>query len=844
MSLADLLDALRLSPAFMSNVAVWERLPPRPARYADFPANLDRRLVDLLRRANLAPLYTHQAQAIESALAGENVLLVAGTASGKSLAYHVPALQALLVDPTASILYLFPTKALAQDQAQAIGRLVAELDAGAQIPLNIYDGDTPQSQRTRIRSAGGIIISNPDMLHMGILPYHTRWVDFLSGLKLVVLDEIHTYRGVFGSHMANVLRRLRRICRFHGSDPLFICTSATIGNPGQFAEQLLEAPVTVIDDDGSPRGEKHIVFYNPPMLDPVLGIRRSYLLETRDIAGQLLVRDIQTITFARARMTTEVLLSYVRDEAARQGKNPESVRGYRGGYLPTQRREIEHGLREGVVRGVVATNALELGIDIGALDAVILAGFPGTIASTWQQFGRAGRRADLSLGIMVASASPLDQYTIKHPAYILERSVEHALIDADNLSILTNHLKCAVHELPFEAGETFGKYGNPEAILTLLAEEGEIHMSEGVYRWLSDAYPASLISLRTAGSQRVIIQSLSDTGPEVIGEMDRESAPRMVHEGAVYLHENRQFLIDELDWERGIATASETQVDYYTNPVSNTSLRVIEEYETQLEGNCVRTHGRVMVSNQVTGYRMIRRYTHETLGYGEVSLPAQQYETTAYWITLTPDLTASLEQAQILLPPNDYGPNWEEQRNKARARDGYRCAHCGTEERDDRQHDVHHIRPFREFGYIAGHNQAYLEANQLDNLVTLCPSCHRNAEAAHRTRGALSGLANVLQNIAVLLVMCAPGDLGVQAENRSTYTGTPTITLYDHIPGGVGLSSSLYERHGELLKSALELVRDCECANGCPACVGPVAESPVETKALTLSLLEALTLTT
>ncbi len=840
MDLDDLLNQLRFDPSFMNNVAAWERIPARPAQYAEFPPTLDARLVSALRAKGMSPLYTHQVQAIDASLDGQNVVLVTGTASGKTLAYHLPTLQFMLQQPDATALYLFPTKALSQDQAAALGELLGALEGFPRIPVNVYDGDTPQGHRTRIRKEGGVIITNPDMLHMGILPYHSRWAGFFQSLRIVVLDELHTYRGVFGSHMANVLRRLRRICRFHGSDPLFVCTSATIANPKDLAERLLGANVVLVENDGAPRGEKHIILYNPPTLDDTSGLRRSYTLESKSLAGRFLAANVQTIVFARARLTTEVLLGYVRDEAERLGQDKGGIRGYRGGYLPLERREIERGLRSGEISGVVATNALELGVDIGALGAVILAGYPGTIASTWQQIGRAGRRAGISAGVLVASGAPLDQYIATHPRYLFERSPEHALINPDNVLILAEHLRCAAYELPFEEGEGFGSVEDAKEILNLLTESGEVHHSGNMYRWVSDTYPAAEVNLRTGTSDTVVIQDHTGSEPEVIGEIDRQSAPTMVYSGAVYLHEGRQYLIEALDWEQGIARATQAEVDYYTDASAASSVSVEEEYTSELAGDCLKVQGRVMVTHQATAYRMIKRYTHETLGYGQIQLPAQEFQTTGYWIALTPDLTAQLELENILLRPNDYGPNWQEQRDRARARDGYRCTRCQAPERPEREHDVHHVRPFRDFGYVPGQNRKYLEANQLENLLTLCQSCHQAVETAQGKRSALSGLGSVLRNIATLLLMCAPNDIGIVVEQRSTHTKVPTITIYDHAPGGMGLASRLYDLHDDLLAGALELVRDCPCLEGCPACVGPVGEVGADTKALTIKMLEAL----
>ncbi len=840
MDLAALLDQLRHDPAFMANVTAWERLPARAARYAEYPAALDSRLIEATRALGYSPLYIHQARAIEAALNGQNIVLVTGTASGKSLTYHLPALQFMLNEPGASALYLYPTKALAQDQAASLSALVGALKLDTSIPFNVYDGDTPRSYRSRIRRAGGVIISNPDMLHLSILPYHPRWATFFETLRVVVLDELHTYRGVFGSHIANVLRRLRRICRFYGSDPIFLCASATIANPLELAERLIEAPVVLIDNDGAPRGETHIVLYNPPTVDARTGLRRSYALEAAKIASRFVAEGVQTAIFARSRLATEVLLGYIRDEVEQAGSDPTSIRGYRGGYLPLERRKIEEELRNGLARGVVATNALELGIDIGELAVAILAGYPGTIASTWQQFGRAGRRATLCVGILVASGTPLDQYVATHPRYLFERSPEHALINPDNLLILADHLRCAAYELPFTAGEPFGSFQGAEEILLLLAEGGEIHGSGHAYRWVSDAYPAADVNLRTTGPDTIVIQDHTSSPPEAIGVVDRQSAPRLVHTGAIYLHEGRQFVIDELDWEHGAARASQTEADYYTDASISSEVEVIEEYASKPSGNCLKAHGRVLVTQQVTGYRIVKRYTHETLGYGQIDLPPQQFETTAYWVALTHDLTSQLEAQSILLRPNNYGPNWHEQRDRARARDGYRCTRCNAPERDGRQHDVHHLIPFRDFGYLPGQNENYREANRLDNLVTLCSTCHRSVEAVRGVRSALSGLSDVLQNVAALLLMCSPGDIGVAVQQGLTHAKAPIITIYDHAPGGLGLAPQLYDLHHELLSGALELVRDCPCEEGCPACVGPVGEGGAETKEATIKLLEAM----
>ncbi|MEW6568783.1 MAG: DEAD/DEAH box helicase [Chloroflexota bacterium] len=842
MSISDALDSLRFDSPFMRCITAWERLPARPARYADFPDGLDPRLIAVLRSRGTAPLYSHQAAAVEAALSGQNVVIVTGTASGKTLCYNLPVLQTLLAEPEARALYLFPTKALAQDQAAALGELLTALEALDLIPVRTYDGDTPASQRRGVREQARLLISNPDMLHTGILPHHPRWAMLFENLRWIVIDELHVYRGVFGSNVANLLRRLRRICRFYGSEPRLILTSATIANPQELAEALIEAPVHLVPPelDGSPRAEKHVLIYNPPVIDPALGIRRAYTLEATRIAGQFLRHDVQTAVFARARLTTEILLGYLRDTLAQAGGESGSIRGYRGGYLPLERRQIEAGLRDGSVRGVVATNALELGVDIGQLGAAVIAGYPGTIASLWQQAGRAGRRAETSAVVLVASAAPLDQFVALHPRYLFERSPEHGLINPDNLAILLRHLRCAAFELPFEQGESFGSAGDVAELLEFLVEEGELHRSNGTYRWVAEAYPAEGVSLRASSDDTVVIQNTGEGRPVVIGEIDRAAAPILIHEGAVYIHEGRTFLVSKLDWEQALAEVQPAEVDYYTDASEAVELDVLEVYDADESLPARRAHGRARLTAQATSFRKVKRYTHETLGYGPIDLPPREFETTAYWTWIGPEMVAYLEREGILLPPNDYGPDWPQASEAARLRDGGRCRQCGTPERGSRKHDVHHLRPFREYGYVPGENRNDLLANALDNLATLCPACHHRAETARGARTALGGLGYALANIAPLYLMCDPRDLGAAAEVRSKETRAPTITLYDRVPEGLGLAERLYELHAELLQGALDLVQGCPCLDGCPACVGPVGPGGREVKVLTARLIEAL----
>ncbi|TFH36265.1 MAG: DEAD/DEAH box helicase, partial [Anaerolineales bacterium] len=809
MSITDVLEHMRLDPGIMANITAWERIPARPARYAEFPEKLEPRLIEALRQENSAPLYTHQAAAVAAALGGENVVVVTGTASGKTLCYNLPVLQTMLNDPEARALYLFPTKALAQDQTAVLTQFLDRMHAADQILVRTYDGDTPQARRREIRREARLLISNPDMLHSGILPHHPRWIELFENLRWVVLDEMHTYRGVFGSNVANLLRRLRRVCRFYGSDPGFILTSATIANPKELGEKLIEAPVHLIsqDLDGSPRAEKHVLIYNPPVIEPTLGIRRAYTLESTRIAELFLRAKVQTAVFARARLTTEVLLGYVRDAYERAGGDPRAIRGYRGGYLPLERREIERGLRAGDVRGVVATNALELGVDIGQLGAAIIAGYPGTIASLWQQAGRSGRRSEVSAAVLVASAAPLDQFVATHPAYIFERSPEMGLINPNNLAILLRHLRCSVFELPFETGESFGDAGEVSELLGFLAENGDLHVSGDRYHWVADAYPAEGVSLRSSSDDTIVIQEVGDGKPVVIGEVDRATAPILLHEGAVYIHEGRTFLVVELDWDKAIANVEPAQVDYYTDAGETAELEVLEVFDADENSPARRAHGWVQVTAQSSSYRKVKRYTHETLGYGMIDLPPREFETSAYWLWLSPETVEQLEAEGVLLPPQSYGPSWTQAREGARVRDGRQCRQCAAPEREGRAHDVHHIRPFREYGFIPGENRNDRLANDLDNLITLCPTCHQRAESSRGKRSALGGLAYAVGNIAPLYLMCDPRDLGVISGVRAKHTKSVTVTLFDRIPDGMGLAERLYDLHTELLDGALDLIR-------------------------------------
>jgi DEAD/DEAH box helicase domain-containing protein len=814
------------------------------------PDDLHPQLAGALRARGINSLYTHQSVAWEHAQQGKSIVVVTGTASGKTLCYNLPVLDRLLQDPQGRALYLFPTRALAQDQRSTLSELLDHVpESRARLPLAVYDGDTPVSARPSIRSKARLVLSNPDMLHTGILPHHTSWADFFQNLQYVVIDEMHAYRGVFGSHIANVMRRLQRIARHYGAAPQFILTSATIANPMELAEKLTETPVVLVDNDGAAYGARNFLIYNPPVVNQELGLRRSALQESVRLADDLLTYKIQGIIFGRSRRTVELILTYVRQRALSNFDVPmpaandeaDRIRGYRSGYLPNQRREIEHGLRQGDVRLVVATNALELGIDIGQMGAALLVGYPGSIAAIWQQAGRAGRGEDASLAVLIATADPLDQFLAKHSDYLLERPPENALINPDNLLILLDHLRCAAFEMPFRPGENFG---NVEAarvseFLDFLREGGVLHQSNGNYFWMADQYPAQGVSLRSASAENVVLQATSEGMPVTIGEVDQASAHWMVHPGAVYIHEAHTYLVEALDLEQHLAQLQRIDTDYYTEPRSETTVELVEiSEEAQVPGAC-KSYGDIRVTSQLTGFRKLRWYTHELLGYGDVSLPPTELLTTGYWLTLDEKTVERLRETGMWRgDPNEYGPTWSRQRDLARARDGYRCQACGLPEQD-RAHDVHHKTPFRAFRSDGGQID-YQSANRLENLVTLCPACHRRAETAVRVRSGLAGLAFTLRHLAPLFLMCDTRDLGVHSDPQSPLAnGQPTVVLFDQVPAGIGFSQRLFELHDELMRRAYELVSTCDCSDGCPSCVGPGGENGAGGKSETLAILEA-----
>jgi DEAD/DEAH box helicase domain-containing protein len=619
-------------------------LEPVPASWAEYPDGAHPALVQALKSRGIERLYTHQAEASELALAGRPFVAVTPTASGKTLCYNLPVLSALLRDPAARALYLFPTKALAQDQLSELAELSKLLPRP--VPAYTYDGDTPQDVRRRVREEAQIVLTNPDMLHQAILPHHPRWSRFFGGLRYVVVDEMHVYRGIFGSHVANVFRRLGRVAAFHGSEPVFLLSSATLANPAELAERLTGlSEVAQVSASGAPRGRKHLVFLNPPILDPAMGVRGSPVVLARKVSRRFLRERIQTIAFVRSRLQVELLSRYLKEGL---GKSPDAqalVRGYRGGYLPNLRREIEAGLRDGSIRGVVSTNALELGIDIGQLEASVLVGYPGSVASTWQQAGRAGRRRSTSAAFLIASSLPLDQYVIRHPEELLARAPELGLVNPDNLSILLSHVRCAAFELPFSDGEAFG--GEPlEEILAYLAEKGVLRRAGARWHWIEDGYPAQHVALRTAEPENFAVVDLTDGAPKVIAEVDWESTPTTIHPGAIYLVEGAPHHVDRLDWEARKAFVRRVPSEHYTQAITYSQVKILESFASRPAGRCgprpTAEWGDVHVLTHVAGYKKIRFYTLENIGYGEVDLPDQEMHTTSAWWSFDEELPRRL----------------------------------------------------------------------------------------------------------------------------------------------------------------------------------------------------------
>src|SRR5215213_4760379 len=748
-STEDVLERLLEEPSLAQAVKHHARIPAREAITAPFPPWLDARIVGGLEERGITSLYNHQAEAVEAVHAGEDIVVVTPTASGKTLCYALPVLQALAEDPSARALFLFPTKALGQDQVAEFAGLAKA--SSLAVAAATYDGDTPAPIRSAIRTAGQVVVTNPDMLHSAILPHHTKWFQLFEQVQVIVIDELHTYRGAFGSHVANVLRRLLRLCAHYGSKPVIVCCSATIGNPAELAAMLTGRPIRLIDRNGAPAGQRHVLLVDPPIMDAATGARGSAVTLANRWALPFLRAGRQTIVFGRSRVAVEILLTGLR-EALRESFGPRSrVRGYRGGSLPTERRSIERGLRDGEILGVVSTNALELGVDIGRLDVAVLAGYPGSVAATWQQMGRAGRRGGTSVSILVASPTPVDRYVIHHPEFLIGGRPEEARLDPDNLHVLLAHLRAATFELPFEPGEVFGP-SPADDLLAFLAEEGHVRQAgDGRWYWSSENFPASEVSLRSAAPENVVIIDTTPDRPRVLGEVDLFSAQVLVHERAIYMHESVQYYVDRLEWHERKAYVHRVDVDHYTYANRAVTLKPLDVFAEAAAVGGRRVHGEVMVASLVTLFKKLKFVTDENVGWGPIDLPELELQTTAYWITTEGPAT-----------------HWRR--------------------------------------------------NDLDV--------------------ALLGAGRAIQTVASVLLMVDPRDLGLVTQVRSPHHEAPTIYLYESMPGGVGLSERLWDRHDELIAAAAELIEGCSCDSGCPACTGPRLEPEIDARALALRLLD------
>lgn len=821
-------DDSELSDCIAYQQTQLERVP----EFGPWPPEIQPSLVKSLNQNGINELYLHQRQAWDLVGEGKNVVIATGTASGKTLCYNLPIINQILMSKAIKALYIFPTKALAHDQKDEL--LTIALRLTPRPVIGVYDGDTPTSQRKSVRENAQIIITNPDMLHTGILPHHTNWAQFFSGLRFVVLDEIHTYRGVFGSHISNVIRRLKRVSAFYGSFPQFILTSATIGNPVQHANRLIEEDLELIDKDHSGKGTKYFLMVNPPIVDANLGIRKSAFSQCLELTKDLVKDKIQTIVFARSRKAIE---QFIREAKQQQPAFQTQIRGYRSGYLPRDRRQIETELRNGQALLVAATNALELGIDIGGLSAVLMMGYPGTIASLRQQSGRAGRNEDSSMAVFVASPAPIDQFLVRHPEFLSDHSPENALIDPDNYLILLSHIRCAAFELPFRKEESFGNLNRNllNDFLQFLFEQGVLIQRNDQFFWMADQYPASDISLRSASADVIALQEEENGQFHLIGQIDFSSSLWMVHPGAVYLHEGESYEVMKLDLERKIAVISQHPTDFYTEPIVSLSFSKITELDTANARLHDRIFGEILVTSQVKGFRRLLWGSKQVVDESPLDLPASELRTTACWWVILPELIAKLEEKNLWRDSiNNYGSNWDRIRRLILLRDKMTCQSCGLPMSTSTPLHVHHIQPFKSFSDPQ-------EANRLENLISLCPSCHQKAEAAVKLRSGMAGLTYSIQQISSIFAMCDPRDLGATHDPQSSLTEKqPTIILYDQAPAGIGLSRKVFDLSSEILTYVRELILNCPCIDGCPSCVGPAGENGLGAKQETLSLTELL----
>jgi len=757
-------------------------LPSRKGVYADFPGSLDVRLAAALKSRGIGELYSHQAETYEKVSHGADVVVVTPTASGKTLAYNLPVLDSLLADPDACALYLFPTRALGHDQVAALEELLEAVDEP--IGAASFDGDTPADARRAIRQSARIVITNPDMLHTGMLPHHTKWQRFFCGLRFVVIDELHSFRGVFGSHFANVMRRLKRICHFYGSEPQFICCSATIANPSELAQLITGRTVECVDSNGAPSGEKRFYLYNPPVLNEALGIRRSYIRTAEKLAGDFIDSQVSTIVFARSRLNVERITKGLKDRMNRQAKSQDLVQGYRGGYLPELRRSIERGLRDGSVRGVVSTNALELGIDIGSLETCIIAGYPGSISSTWQQAGRAGRRGVLGLAVLVASSQPLDQFIANHPEYFFEQSSEHARIDPDNIMILLSHFRCAAFELPFREGEMFGNLpaDHTRDILDYLAENNDLHRSGEGWHWMGAVYPAAEISLRSVTDENFLV--VEEEKERVLAEVDFHSAPETLHEGAIHMVEGTAYEVRRLDWDGRKAYVARVEAEYFTTAEQHSEVTVLDRFDGLKAGIELSEYGEVRIRRRIVGFKKIKFDTSENLGFAELDMPEQEMVTTSHWFSLPAGLYRKLE-----VDPRDVADGLA---GIAHAMHGMATLLLMCDMRD-----LGRCIGDRSGGWFAPHLlEGGLNYGGLEHKGETPPAASENAE--------------------------------------------PTLFIYDNFPGGIGLARRLWELHDTLIRRTYELVTACRCAEGCPSCIGPQVSLDSNAKKTAIDILKLL----
>ncbi len=833
--LQQLLQKWQYDPSIRENVAYRHDQPAVDAAWADFPDEIEPRLVQALEKIGISKLFIHQRAAWDAVRQRKHVVITTGTASGKTLAYNLPVISRFLQNDEACVLYLYPTKALAQDQEHGLRTLLLALDnrRNPEKHLGLYDGDTPQEKRRIIRKEAHFVFTNPDMLHRGILPFHTAWQRFFSNLQFVVIDEVHTYRGVFGSHVANVIRRLKRIARFYGSDPQFIMTSATIANPKEFTERMIEEPVELISKDGSPHGKRNYVLYNPPIVQEELGIRRSPTVEAVRLCEDLFDSRIQALIFGLSRKSVEFTLKRLQQSFP---DRVDEIFSYRSGYLPLERRQIERRIRDGSARVVVATNALELGIDIGGLDAIMMMGYPGTLSGFRQQAGRSGRKERESLVVMIASGSPLDQFLLQHTDYLFDRPVEQALIQPDNLIILFQHIRCAIFELPFMSGERFGNV-DPEMLtqlLDVLKMAENIHFDHDKFYWVSDQYPAGEVSLRTTGERTFLLQEESGGKLQNIGMVDEASAYWMVHPQAIYFHAGQPYLVKEMDLEHANVRLTPTSDEYYTEPKQKMTVEKMKSLVQTPLSIGEKTFGEIKVISQVTGYKKINFGTGEIVSTHDLEMPETQLVTTGTWLSIGDQIIEKLREMQMWNDDrNYYGANWASQRLLTLERDRYTCQVCGRTEAGPNLH-VHHKVPFKNFN-------SYLDANQTSNLITLCSTCHRRAETVVRVKSGLGGLGYTFHHLAPLLLMCDYFDIGVFTDPNAAITdGRPCVLVYDQIPAGIGLSDTIFKNFDLLLNNAFDLVKHCSCKAGCPSCVGAPGEHGSGAKAYTLELLQLL----